>query len=307
MKYNEHKTELLIGLWNHCNNRCRFCYNQQFFHLPKNLKQHLQICKDILQSSFVEEFNYLRFLGGELFDGAIDQLNVKKDFDQIIDLSINLLKEKKIEKINFLTNLIYKNNNDLKETLLRFEKENLISKIEISTSYDVAGRFSEESEQWWWNNIKWLNKTYPDVKIDIGVIMTQPFITSVTKEWLDTFIGKINNVNVYFIELDTAILKCNKQNSPFKDLFPIRQEFLRFLKKLKDWNYYDLLMKKDGTDPWSNVYCVQFIHVEEFDFPIFKNQCYLLDERKTFLEDGYIDSDIPLFEDVRKMLTIGEI
>ena len=27
-----------------------------------------------------------------------------------------------------------------------------------------------------------------------------------------------------------------------------------------------------------------------------------LDERRTFLEDGYIDSDVPLFEDVKKIL-----
>ena len=29
---------------------------------------------------------------------------------------------------------------------------------------------------------------------------------------------------------------------------------------------------------------------------------FLLDERRTFLEDGYIDSDVPLFNDVKKVL-----
>ena len=302
MKYPKHKTELLIGLWNRCNNRCKFCYNQNFYHLPINLKEHLRICKDMLTSNFLEGFDYLRFLGGELFDGSIDALGVRDDFMEIINISIELLKTNKIEKINFLTNLIYKNNNDLKQTLKLFEDNNLIDKIELSTSYDVVGRFTEESEQWWWDNINWINNTYPNTKIDIGIIMTQPFITTVTKEWLDNFTNKIKNGYPYFIELDTAILKCTKQTSPYKELFPQRNDFLKFLKKLKDWNYFDFIMKSDGTDPWSNVYCVQFIHVEEFPFPIFKNQCFLLDERRTFLEDGYIDSDVPLFNDVKKVL-----
>ena len=305
MKYQKkRKAELLIGLWNQCNNRCRFCYNQTLLHLPLDLETHLNICDDLLHSNFIECFDYLRFLGGELFDGSMDKLNVVDKYFKIIYSSLELLKAGKIEKINFLTNLIYQDRHELQQTLEIFEKEGLINKIELSTSYDVSGRFYGFSEKWWWDNIEWINKTYPNMKIDIGIIMTQPFITMVTKDWLDWFCGRIKNEYVYFIELDTAILKYDKEHSPFRDLFPKRGDFLKFLKNLKEWNYYNLLIKDDGSDPWSNVDSIQFVHLEEFPFPVFKNQHFLLEQRETFREDGYIDSDIPLFDDVKKVLNL---
>lgn len=304
MKYQKkRKAELLIGLWNQCNNRCRFCYNQTLLHLPLDLNAHLKMCNDLLHSNFIENFDYLRFLGGELFDGSMDKLGVTNEYLKIIQSSLELLKTGKIEKINFLTNLIYENRDELKQTLEMFEREGLIDKIELSTSYDIVGRFNyPNSEKWWWDNIKWINTNYPKMKIDIGIIMTQPFITMVTKDWLDWFCDRIKNRYIYLIELDTAILRCDKEHSPFKDLFPKRSDFLIFLKNLKQWNYYDLLIKPDGSDPWSNVDSIQLVHLEEFPFPVFKNQHFLLEQRETFKEDGYIDSDVPLFDDVKKML-----
>lgn len=303
MKYQKkRKAELLIGLWNQCNNRCKFCYNQTLLHLPLNLDAHLNMCNDLLHSNFIENFDYLRFLGGELFDGSMEKLGVTNKYFEIIESSLELLKSNKIEKINFLTNLIYANRSPLEKTLKIFENAGLIDKIEISTSYDIVGRFAGMSESWWWDNINWINTTYPNMKIDIGIIMTQPFITNVTKEWLDWFCNRIKNEYIYFIELDTAILKCDKEHSPFKDLFPKRNDFLIFLKNLKSWGYYDLLIKSDGSDPWSNVDSIQLVHLEEFPFPIFKNQHFLLEQRKAFREDGYIDSDVPLFDDVKKMI-----
>jgi uncharacterized protein (DUF1919 family) len=143
------------------------------------------------------------------------------------------------------------------------------------------------------------------MQIYIGIIMTQPFITTVTKEWLDNFCIKIKNCHPYFIELDIAAeLGKTKQNSPFADLFPKRADFLKFLKNLKEWGYYDLIMKADGSDAWSEVTAIQMGYVEEFSFPVFKNQQFLLQERAEFREDGYIDSDIPLFDDVKKMMRL---
>ena len=109
--------ELLIYLWNRCNNRCTFCYNQTLYHLPLNIKEHLQICNDMLNSTFMENFNYLRLLGGELFDGSIDQLGIRDEFFKILETCIKLIKEGKLDKLNFLTNLIYADNKDLRDTL----------------------------------------------------------------------------------------------------------------------------------------------------------------------------------------------
>lgn len=303
MKYlKKRKAELLVNTWNRCNNRCVFCYNQTLMHLPLNVKEHLEMCNDILTSNFMENFDYLRFLGGELFDGAIEKLDVEAEYWKLMQSALELLKSNEIEKVNFLTNFIYPDNKWLKATLKFFEDNNMIDRVELSTSYDKYGRFTEESEKWWWDNIAWVNQTYPKMKIDIGMIMTQPFITSITKEWLDNFYTTIKNVNIYFIELDTAILKRNKQNSPYRQLFPHRHDFIQFLINLKNWDYYDLLVKPDGTDPYNAVDAIQMVYVDEFSFPLFKNQHYLLEQRKEFLEDGYCDSSVPLWTDIKRIL-----
>lgn len=260
------------------------------------------MCNDILTSNFMENFDYLRFLGGELFDGAIEKLDVEAEYWKLMQSALELLKSNEIEKVNFLTNFIYPDNKWLKATLKFFEDNNMIDRVELSTSYDKYGRFTEESEKWWWDNVAWVNQTYPKMKIDIGMIMTQPFITSITKEWLDNFYTTIKNVSIYFIELDTAILKRNKQNSPYHQLFPHRHDFIQFLINLKNWDYYDLLVKPDGTDPYNAVDAIQMVYVDEFPFPLFKNQHYLLEQRKEFLEDGYCDSSVPLWTDIKRIL-----
>lgn len=298
--------ELLVFLWNHCNNRCIFCYNQTLYHLPLDIKTHLKTCNDMLNSNFMEEFNYLRLLGGELFDGAIDQLNIRDEFYNILESCLKLIKEGKIDKLNFLTNLIYKDNKDLRDTLKFFSDNGVIDHIDMSSSYDIAGRFTEESEQWWWDNIKWLNKTYPILKVDVGIIMTQPFITTVTKEWIDNFYKRSNySCNIKLNELDTALINVTKQESPFSHLFPKRADFLKFLTNLKSWGYYDLVgVEPGGISPWNRTLSIQYIQSGDLSFPVFKNLSYLLAERAEYKQDGYIDSNIPLFSDIKKVMDL---
>lgn len=307
MNYPKHDSELILDLWNACDNNCVFCYNQTLMHLPLDIKQHLYNCNTILNSCFIENFNRLRFLGGELFDDSMNKLGVNQDFMELMKSAAILLQNNQIMKLNLLTNLIYEDNKHLKETLAYFEKVGVIDKVEISTSYDIAGRFNKkDSEQWWWNNINWIRATYPEMKIDIGMILTQPLIETVTKEWIDTFLLKAKGCNINFSELDIALLKGkDKSNSPYRYLFPKRHDFLRFLKNLKDWGYASLVgVDPGGNTPWNRIYSMQYIHVGEFDFPIFKNLSFLLTEREDFKQDGYLDSDIPLYYDIKKMLDL---
>jgi len=306
MNYREHECELILDLWNHCNNNCVFCYNQTIMHLPLDIKKHMKLCNEMLNSNFMENFNRLRFLGGELFDGSIDQLEVRNEFITLIQTALRLLQEGKLDRVNLLTNLIYKDNKDLKETLKIFEDGGVIDKIDISTSYDIAGRFTKESEQWWWNNVDWIRNTYSKMKIDVGMILTQPLITTITKEWIEDFDKRSKGACINFSELDIALLKGKgKQNSPYKHLFPKRHDFIRFLKNLKDWGYFKLVgVDPGGHDPWNRIYSMQYVHVDEFNFPVFKNLSYLLTEREDFKQDGYIDSDVPLYQDIKRFLDL---
>ena len=114
-------------------------------------------------------------------------------FLKILETCIKLIKEGKLDKLNFWgTNLIYADNKDLRDTLKLFDDNGLIDHIDMSSSYDIVGRFSEISEKWWWNNIEWLGKTYPQLKIDVGIIMTQPLYLLLQKNGLMNFINDLN-------------------------------------------------------------------------------------------------------------------
>ena len=76
MNYLKTNQEFVLHVWNLCQNHCTFCYNQGLFHMPMNIKQHMQTCKDILTSSFLDEFDRVRFIGGEIFDKSIEILGV---------------------------------------------------------------------------------------------------------------------------------------------------------------------------------------------------------------------------------------
>lgn len=277
--------------------------------MPMNIKQHMQTCKDILTSSFLDEFDRVRFIGGEIFDKSIEILGVENDFYELIDICIDHLKTGKLDKICFLTNLIYDDRKFLKKTIEIFEKEGFLDKIGIDTSYDWEGRFTEETEKWWWNNIKWLNTNYPMIKVHTGMIMTQPLITGMTKEWLDNFFTILPNVQITFNELDTgAEIEYTKNTRSYKDLFPHRNDFLKFLKNLKDWGYFYLTGFVDGTDnnPWENLPAIELLFTQKDGFCILKDLSCLLKARNMTREDGYADSNVPLYSDVKRYASIKD-
>lgn len=301
---NKIENELLITLWNYCDNGCAFCYNKICLDYPHDLKKHMELVKSILKSVVMDDFKYLRFLGGELFDGTQAKLNVMDDFNEILELSSTLIHENKIKKLNFLSNLIFEDRTDIQYVLDFFEKRNQLAFIEFSTSYDKYGRFTESTEQFWWNNINWLQTNYPNISVDINTLMTQPFIENFTIEWLNDFLYKIDKYRINFTELDTGVDRNkidDKQSLSYTHLFPKRNTFLKFLKKMKDANKLNLI----GFGP-GNSHPIQLIFTTMFPFPVFKDLDYMLPERVRFPGDaGYIDSDVPLFADIKKMVSLN--
>lgn len=294
------ENELLITLWNHCENGCAFCYNRVCLDYPHDLKGYIDWVKSILHSPLMENFKYLRFLGGELFDGTQDVLQIKNEFEEILNISSELIANGTIIKLNFLTNLIFEDRTDIQHVLDFFEKRNQLKYIEFSSSYDKYGRFTEYTEKLWWDNIKWLQTTYPNISLDINSLMTQPFIENFTNEWLDDFIKKIGNYRINFTELDTGVDRGDKKLLPYSNLFPKRTTFLQFLKKLKDSNRLGLI----GFGPGDS-HPIQLLFSTLFDYPIFKDLDYMLPERVKFPGDaGYIDSEIPLFSDVKRVIDL---
>lgn len=277
--------------------------------MPKDIKRHMQMCKDMLSSSFLDEFSRVRFIGGEIFDKSIELLKVEDDFYELVTLCIDYLKSGKLNKVCFLTNLIYQDRKYLKKTIELFENEHVLDKLGIDTSYDYAGRFVDGNEKFWWDNIKWLNTNYPMIKVHVGMIMTQPLIVGITKEWLDNFFAVLPNVQITFNELDTgAEIEYTKDNRSYRELFPHRSDFIKFLKKLKSWGYFYLTGFSDSIDnnPWENLPAVELLFTQKDNFCILKDLSCLLKARDMTREDGYIDSNIPLYSDVKKYANMGD-
>lgn len=278
--------ELMITLWNGCYNRCFFCYNRGYYHFPIDLKAHLKYCLELLKSDTIKEYNCIRLIGGELFDGFIHENKIENEFIEILQQVKYLIDNNIIEKVNVVTNLIYFDERDLDYVLNLFG-----NKITLSTSYDMFGRFLNISNEiMWWNNIKHLQQDYPNLQVDVGINVTQPFIEKVNKKWLDTFQKKLDKYSIEFNELFTGIDNKNKEDCIFKEYFPKRKDFIRFLQNLKQWNYLNTIIRKDD---------IQLIHLI-FDE---KGNIEFKDTSKIpVTNQSYIDSDKSMLEDIERIV-----
>lgn len=278
--------ELMITLWNHCNNRCSFCYNIGYYHFPINLKTHLSNCLMLLKSDSIKDYNYIRLIGGELFDGAIDNLNIRKEFEEILQQLEYLIDNNIIQKINIVTNLMYIDRKDLCQVLDRFKH-----KITLSTSYDEIGRFANETKkEMWWDNIKFLQYNYPKLEVDIGINITQPFIEKVNKKWIDEFQKKIGTYTINFNELFAGIDDKNKESCIFKNYFPKRKDFIKFLQNLKQWGYSNTISKTKN---------IKLIHYVFDNTGVAK-----LKDTNNLSNQGYIDSNILMQNDINKVFKL---
>ena len=285
------KKELMLTLWNYCNNRCTFCYNNNHYEFPLDIQAHLIDCLNLLKSDKINQFTCIRLVGGELFYGIIDKLNIQKQFVDILNQLYYLLENNKISEINFVTNLMYTNRKDLCMTLELFKNKN----ISLTTSYDWIGRFSSKTEKLWWDNLMFLKNNYPELIVDISINITQPLITEISKQWLDNFKEKIGSYTINFNELFTGIDKLSKRESSFSELFPKRKDFLVFIRNLIDWGYINTIKDNKETELIHYIFDGNTGKIEYRN----TNKVALTEKHN---EDGYIDSDASMQEDIKRII-----
>lgn len=276
--------ELMITLWNHCYHRCFFCYNRGYYDFPLDLKKHIKNCLNLLKSENIKEYGCIRLVGGELFDGFIDDFDIKKEFLEILDQLEYLINNSTIKKVNVVTNLMYSDKSILCYVLNRFK-----GKITLSTSYDEFGRFNSTSDKLtWWKNIRFLQSNYPDLEIDVGINTTQPFIETIDKKWLDEFQEKLGKYTINFNELFAGIDNKSKKTCEYKDYFPKRRDFIQFLQKLKQWNYLNTIVGTKDT---------KLIHYVFDETGIAK-----LKDTECLQNQGYIDSEAKMRDDIKRII-----
>lgn len=233
-------------LWKNCNNKCTFC--EHLFDPVSDDNQKiidLQYFISELQQPFIDQYNVIGFIGGEIFDNQINNQNVKRYFYQLFNICAEKKIRGKLKKIYIATSLIYNIDKYLIPFIHYLSKLDLLDITYFCTSYDLKYRFhTDYHHQLWCNNVLELNKQLIN-KIHVEIILTQTLINAVLNNTFDIshFYNKYN-VDIDFIEPSFISKLETKENTStyILDFFPTRTSFLKFLKYVHDYNIIDLDM-----------------------------------------------------------------
>lgn len=242
---------LQYELWQECNNRCKYCTLGKYaFSTPKEMKL------DAISTAIVElqdlkqgEVSTLGFIGGEFFQGQLQDPEVKSAFMDLVDLSNHLLNEGIIEELWLNATLTLGTQLDLYATLDRIDR---LDKVWILTSYDTHGRFHlKEMLNNWENQLARLKLLYPEVRRNTTMIITGEFIKLYLNDEFDLkeFERKYDT-SVYLKTPVKPDDKCTwtKQeinNEMGFEFFPTQIDFIKFLFKYKE---------KEGDEAYYNLF-----------------------------------------------------
>ena len=127
-------------LWKECHQGCKFCCNKGQPKIDK--KESIKYVMDILNSDEIKEYNEIGFIGGEFFNGEIEE--VKEEFYKIFEK----VKELNFDKIYITATLIYDINQWLTPFFSYLRDLQILNKVMICTSFDTIYRFKSQEEKY---------------------------------------------------------------------------------------------------------------------------------------------------------------
>ncbi len=290
-------------LWKNCTNGCDFCFNKG---LPCSTNEDkIRILKEVryrLVRLNYECYDKIGFIGGELFGNQIEDEEVFKEFYKLFELCIYLLQDKKINQINFTSNLLAEDNSRMYQILDLIKLSGLLNRFELCTSYDSKYRFNtEEKERIWHYNMLYVKQNYSELQTHIEILPTQDFCEKCLSgefnyEWFkETYDSAIDysdlNSGFYYkdkFEMEKAV----------PGFFPKRATFLRWVKTGLEQGWFK---------------------IEDIcNYSIFFNELYMLDKTNHFIQyirhghdeqlpygrinqSDYINSDVPMYIDLQKI------
>ena len=220
---------LQYELWKDCNNHCAFCYNRKLKDIDKIFSLNY-----VLNDLKTRSYNEIGFIGGEFFDGQLQDEKVKKLFYKLFSEC------KTANKIYVASSLIYEDEKDLYEFLNYAKANEFLNKLVLCTSYDIKYRFKTSvDENNWKTTMICLHNNFPELQIHTEVILSKAFMEAVLNE---TFIPSVFEKK-YFTRID--YIEANygydvEYSDNLIGFIPDKITTIRFLHKIIDENLVNL-------------------------------------------------------------------
>lgn len=222
-------------LWPDCKMGCPFCFlrGSKFFNASQKIQRlkHLQQClADDVNDGCID----LSLIGGEIFDGQLEEGDVKEEFYKLLNLVCELHSSSKIRRLMLATSLAFDIDKWLIPALSYLKQNSMLDSTLVCASYDTAYRFNDKSLASWESSMKKL-VSMREVNLHIEMILTRDAIRKIMNGQLDLqAFGEKHHARVDFIEPTFTRFYGSKQEmiNQLPDFFPARAEFI------------DLVMKK---------------------------------------------------------------
>lgn len=252
-------------VWPYCNNRCKFCFlgeaNSQY--IKERQHKSLNDLSKAIDNLDFSQYNNISLIGGEFFQGQLDDPETHKLFFDVIKKIFKLYADKKIGSMWLTATLTIGDQKDLYELLDLAESMGVLpvdgyssSGLWLCTSWDAAGRFhTPELKQNWENNVLAIQDKYPWIKFNTTIILQQAFIDMYLKDEFKPrdFMEKFNTSIFYMqpclagitemmlqnesgelrtgSDFDEFWLKLKRETNEKFEFFPRRKDFIKFLTK----------------------------------------------------------------------------
>jgi len=259
------KRSLQFELWQECNQLCSYCYlGQENRCTPTELKLDAvnKAYEFIQNENNIKDYDVISYIGGEFFQGQLNTPELKDAFYELIRFTGELHATGKISEIWLMTTMTIGDQHELYECLdllvneyNKVNKPELIENVWIVTSYDTIGRFHTQKKlDTWKNSMYTLYKRYNGIKINVCTILTQDLITKYINDEFSFINFKNEFHNEFFFKqpspgnvdalIDQSITDPMERQTIGKQImekrlpgfFPLRNDFLTFLIKLKNEN-----------------------------------------------------------------------
>lgn len=228
---------LQFELWQECNSFCKFCYlGGATKHTPTELKINSlkNALATISDDAIMQDYDVLSYLGGEFFQGQLNDPTVYALFMELMQKTADHLLTGKIKSVWIYATMTLGNQKDLYDTLEMFKNH---PGFWLLTSYDTLGRFhSEKMHSTWHSNMLKVHEMYPEYKFNTTMILTGDLIDKYLNDeisfnaFMETY-----NTQLFFKQGGTVgdITPENKKlaNESLPNFFPTREKFIEFLTK----------------------------------------------------------------------------